>query len=529
MDDDFHVYSDAELVGRARSGEREAFAAIYDRYADRIHDFCFSVLRDRDEAADAMQDTFVLAAQRLDQLHDPAKLRAWLFAVARYESIRRGKARRRVAPSDRLGDEPVDDTGAEDIVRRDDAESIVWAAAAGLSERDRALLDLHLRQGLDGQELADAIGVSAPHAYTLMNRLREQVERSLGALLVARLGRDDCTALQTLLAQWDGRFTPLWRKRVARHVDGCEACSERRRVLASPMALLAAAPLVPAPLALRSLTLDRVDALSDASAVTDLHGDGGGHVGAVDDVQGWPEPEARGGFPPGIDERRWALPRDATRKVAAVVGAAVLALVVFGASFFLFQDDEPHTTQVAATSATTAPANVPDTALAPGPSTPTTSTPTSTTERSERRTDDPPARDAVDESPRSTSTTTSTTLPRDETGPDVNASVANSELWEDDPGCGAMKPASTTASASVQDPSGIKSVVISYTVAAVSVSRPMTIGATATAPVGTFSVGTVTETKSFTVQVTAVDNAGNSTTGTIPMSLHPASECAVIL
>ena len=495
MDDDFHVYSDAELVGRARSGEREAFAAIYDRYADRIHDFCFSVLRDRDEAADAMQDTFVLAAQRLDQLHDPAKLRAWLFAVARYESIRRGKARRRVAPSDRLGDEPVDDTGAEDIVRRDDAESIVWAAAAGLSERDRALLDLHLRQGLDGQELADAIGVSAPHAYTLMNRLREQVERSLGALLVARLGRDDCTALQTLLAQWDGRFTPLWRKRVARHVDGCEACSERRRVLASPMALLAAAPLVPAPLALRSLTLDRVDALSDASAVTDLHGDGGGHVGAVDDVQGWPEPEARGGFPPGIDERRWALPRDATRKVAAVVGAAVLALVVFGASFFLFQDDEPHTTQVAATSATTAPANVPDTALAPGPSTPTTST----------------------------------TLPRDETGPDVNASVANSELWEDDPGCGAMKPASTTASASVQDPSGIKSVVISYTVAAVSVSRPMTIGATATAPVGTFSVGTVTETKSFTVQVTAVDNAGNSTTGTIPMSLHPASECAVIL
>jgi RNA polymerase sigma factor (sigma-70 family) len=527
MDDDLHVYSDAELVARACSGEREAFAAIYDRYADRVHDFCCSVLRNRDEAADAMQDTFVLASQRLGQLQDPTKLRPWLFAIARYESIRRGKARRRMAPSDRLADEPVDDTGAEDAVRRDDAESIVWAAAAGLSARDRALLDLHLRQGLDGQELADAIGVSAPHAYTLMNRLREQVERSLGALLVARLGRDDCTQLQTLLAQWDGRFTPLWRKRVARHVDGCDVCSERRRVLASPMALLAAAPLVPAPLALRSLTLDRVDALSDASAATDLDGDGSGG-GATDGAHGWPDPEARHGFPPGIDERRRALPRDATRKVAAIVGAAVLALVVFGASYFLFQDDEPATTQVAATSATTRPVNVPDTALVPGPST-TTSTPTSSTERSERGDDAPPARDAVEEAPRSTSTTTSTTLPRDVTGPVLNASVATGELWEDDPACGATKPASTTASATVQDSSGVKSVVISYTVGAVSMSQPMNLGATATATVGTFPVGTVQEVESFTVQVTAVDNAGNSTSATIPMSLHPATECAVIL
>ena len=360
-----------------------------------------------------------------------------------------------------------------------------------------------------------------------MNRLREQVERSLGALLVARLGRDDCTQLQTLLAQWDGRFTPLWRKRVARHVDGCEVCAERRRVLASPMALLAAAPLVPAPLALRSLTLDRVDALSDAAALTDLHGDGDG--GTLDDgAHGWPDPEARGGFPPGIDERRWALPPNALRTAAAVAGAAALALVVFVASYFMFQDDEPAATQVAATSATTTPGNVPDTALVPGSSAPTTSTPTSTTERAERRNDDQPARDAVDEAPRNTSTTTTTTLPPDETAPVVRVSVANADVWEDDPSCDAMKPRSTTASATVQDASGIRSVVISYEVGAVSVSKPMTIGATATATVGSFPVGTVTAATSFSVAVTAADNAGNENTTSIPMILHPAVECTVI-
>ena len=80
---------DAELVRAARAGDRGAFAAIYDRYADRLHDFCWSVLRDRDEAADATQDAFLVAAERLGQLRDPERLRPWLYAVARSQALRR--------------------------------------------------------------------------------------------------------------------------------------------------------------------------------------------------------------------------------------------------------------------------------------------------------------------------------------------------------------------------------------------------------------------------------------------------------
>lgn len=48
--------NDAELAAAVREGGQQAFAAIYDRYADRMHDFCTSLLRERHEAADAMQD-----------------------------------------------------------------------------------------------------------------------------------------------------------------------------------------------------------------------------------------------------------------------------------------------------------------------------------------------------------------------------------------------------------------------------------------------------------------------------------------
>ena len=183
--------SDAELVAAVLGGDRQAFAEVYDRYADRLHDFAHSMLRDPEEAADSVADSFVVMAEKLGQLRDPERLRPWLYSVVRHECLRRLRARSRVAYG---GDERL--TEMSDDARGPDREAevaamrtLVWEAAAGLGDRDRALLDLHLRQGLEGTELAEAMGISPGNAYTSLNRLRAQVERSLGALLIAKMGR----------------------------------------------------------------------------------------------------------------------------------------------------------------------------------------------------------------------------------------------------------------------------------------------------------------------------------------------------
>src|SRR5690606_39393352 len=89
--------------------------------------------------------------------------------------------------------------------------------------------------------------------------------------LIARLGREECDELARILEGWDGRFTPLLRKRVARHVDRCDTCTTRRAAGLSPAALLAAAPLVPAPAELRDrvLAAGAGDATGAAVAFTD--------------------------------------------------------------------------------------------------------------------------------------------------------------------------------------------------------------------------------------------------------------------
>ena len=73
------------------------------------------------------------------------------------------------------------------------------------------------------------LGITRGHAHLLMSRGRDQLTASVGALLVARTGRDECATLDRLLSGWDGELTVLLRKRLSRHIEHCDICSDRRR------------------------------------------------------------------------------------------------------------------------------------------------------------------------------------------------------------------------------------------------------------------------------------------------------------
>ncbi|WP_206428490.1 RNA polymerase sigma factor [Mycolicibacterium stellerae] len=254
--------TDADLARAAAAGDRVAFAGIYDRYADRLHDFCVGMLRDRDDAADCVQDAFCTAASRLGQLRDADKLRPWLYAIARNEALRRLRDRRRETLSDELPETVSDEPGPETLAARTELADLISDAAGGLSDRDRSILELTYRHGLDGPDLAEALCVSPANATKMVQRLRDTVERSLGALLVARRIRNTgagCPELTAILDGWDGHFTVLMRKRIARHIESCAICHNDRQRLVSPVALLGATPaFIPAPAALRERTLDGI-------------------------------------------------------------------------------------------------------------------------------------------------------------------------------------------------------------------------------------------------------------------------------
>jgi RNA polymerase sigma factor (sigma-70 family) len=232
---------DSELVASIVAGDPEGLAAAYDKYACDLYGYCRSLLHEPDDAADVVQDTFVIAASKLAGLREPARLRSWLFAVARNECLRWLKSRHAAAP---LQDapEPTDDSADVGVAaERAETVALVRAAVAGLNDGERDVIN-QLWHGLEVPEVADVLGVSRTYAYTLFSRAREQLEASVAVLIVGRCGRRDCAALDSLLGDWDGRLTARLRRRVGRHIDRCLVCSDRRRRELTPAMLYGLTP-----------------------------------------------------------------------------------------------------------------------------------------------------------------------------------------------------------------------------------------------------------------------------------------------
>jgi RNA polymerase sigma factor (sigma-70 family) len=246
---------DREIVAAIVAGDPAGLATAYDRYAPGLYAYCQSLLTEPADAADAVQDTFIIAAAKLSALRDQDRLRPWLYAVARNESRRRLRAAGSAAPLNEAAEVTDDTNDLGSDLEQAELREVVWSALGGLTSSEREIIELNLGHELTGADLADALGVPRNQAHAMASRARAHYESALGVLLVARSGREACPELAGILAGWDGRLTVLLRKRVGRHIRRCDLCGDRQRRELSPVALLSVLPVAALPAALRQQVL----------------------------------------------------------------------------------------------------------------------------------------------------------------------------------------------------------------------------------------------------------------------------------
>src|SRR5262249_51157328 len=88
----FTEMADAQLWQRSREGDREAFGEVVGRYQSLICSIAYSACGDLAQSEDLGQEAFLAAWEKLGELREPAKLRAWLCGIVRN---RAANARRR--------------------------------------------------------------------------------------------------------------------------------------------------------------------------------------------------------------------------------------------------------------------------------------------------------------------------------------------------------------------------------------------------------------------------------------------------
>lgn len=172
--------TDAALVERYLRGDIAAFEELMRAHEDRVFAVCLRMLRDREAALDATQETFVTVFRKADRFAGRSAFGTWLYRVAVntcYDHARR--SRRHIAEPLPEGNDPADlasDDAFTSVELRPDLE----AALAALPAEFRAAVVLADVEGLGLQTVAEALGVPVGTVKSRVFRGRKLLAEALG-------------------------------------------------------------------------------------------------------------------------------------------------------------------------------------------------------------------------------------------------------------------------------------------------------------------------------------------------------------
>ncbi|OGQ25630.1 MAG: hypothetical protein A2138_22570 [Deltaproteobacteria bacterium RBG_16_71_12] len=191
---------DQTLVDAARAGDARAFRTLVETHQARLFAVAYGMLRDRDDAMDAVQDAFIKAHKKLGEFEGNAAFSTWLYRICVNLCIDRKRAdarRRKVDLDDALATHKEEDTlyaeaeiggrlsGSNPLRTLSDRElgGEIGRALGGLTEDHRAILLLREVEGMSYEEIAEALEIPRGTVMSRLFHARRNLQRLLRPFL----------------------------------------------------------------------------------------------------------------------------------------------------------------------------------------------------------------------------------------------------------------------------------------------------------------------------------------------------------
>ncbi|WP_416982150.1 sigma-70 family RNA polymerase sigma factor [Streptomyces sp. T028] len=266
---------DLAVVMAARAGDRQASEQLVRDCLPLVYNIVGRALDGHSDVDDVVQETMMRVLDGLPGLEQPDRFRSWLVAITVRQirdRWRRGRTWLQAETLEETAHEVDPQADFADLAilrlalsgqRREAVEATRW-----LEDEEREVLALWWMEAageLTRGELSAACGLTPQHAAVRVQRVKERLETAR-TVVRALTASPRCADLTTVLASWDGRPSALWRKRLARHVRDCSRCLAAASDLIPPEGLLGGLALVPVPVGLAGLVLNRALAPDPAGA-----------------------------------------------------------------------------------------------------------------------------------------------------------------------------------------------------------------------------------------------------------------------
>lgn len=174
---------DRDLMARAAAGDRGAFTELMDRHEGMVFAVALRMMRDREAALDATQETFLTLFRKADRYSGNAAVSTWLYRVATNTCLDqlRKQNRRRAEPLPEHHDEP--DPAAGEPFAAVEVRPDIDAALQSLPEDFRAAVVLADIEGLAIAEIGEILGIPPGTVKSRVFRGRRLLADKLGNLI----------------------------------------------------------------------------------------------------------------------------------------------------------------------------------------------------------------------------------------------------------------------------------------------------------------------------------------------------------
>jgi len=179
-----NIFTDSELVVLAKGGSSEAFDGLVRRYSSRLLSFAKRFLRNAEEAADAVQVTWVKAHRSLEEFDTTRPFRPWLYRICSNVCQDIARCAQREECLDDFSYKIESPCHLEDSLEANEVKSAIFKAIRKLPRKYRKILALRHYGQMEVAEIAREVGAPEGTIKSWLFRARALLRKELAEVLV---------------------------------------------------------------------------------------------------------------------------------------------------------------------------------------------------------------------------------------------------------------------------------------------------------------------------------------------------------
>jgi len=170
---------DEYYIKQTLNGNVNAFAILVERYKNMVYTLSIKIVKNREEAEEISQDSFVKAYKNLSSFKGESKFSTWVYKIAYYASLDAVKRNKRFSNNENIDDLKIGNLseiqGGLEYLHEKERKKVISKALLKLNEDERTILTLFYFEELPIKEISKIINLSEDNIKVKLYRSRKKL------------------------------------------------------------------------------------------------------------------------------------------------------------------------------------------------------------------------------------------------------------------------------------------------------------------------------------------------------------------